>query len=43
MKINKINIELEPIINDSWARGAIPVKQFPKRKSIASDKLLVLE
>jgi len=29
--------ELEPIINDSWARGAIPVKQIPKRKSIAKD------
>ncbi|ORX58566.1 hypothetical protein BCR36DRAFT_409075 [Piromyces finnis] len=27
--------ELTPIINDSWARGAIPVKQIPKKKSIS--------
>jgi len=27
--------ELVPIINDSWARGAIPVKQIPKKNLIS--------
>jgi len=29
--------ELTPIINDSWARGAIPVKQLPLKKSISEN------
>ncbi|ORX86370.1 hypothetical protein BCR32DRAFT_290093 [Anaeromyces robustus] len=31
------DIELEPIINDSWARGAIPVKHIPRKKSIPKE------
>jgi len=31
------DIELTPIINDSWARGAIPVKQLPKEKPVSDN------
>jgi hypothetical protein len=33
------DIELEPIINDSWARGAIPVKYIPKKNITVNNQL----